>query len=90
MQEKFEFNSTWKFKIYPVKNADGYLWSFTQNRKVLWENMRDEGKLSGNEYEISESSIAHDLFSPGYLYISVRVQINGQWADTASTWVILK
>lgn len=48
---------------------------------MIWENYRDEGTLSGNEYGIHPGSVAHSKFTPGDVEVWVRASINGQWTD---------
>jgi len=69
------------FKVKAIPSAEGFLWGFFQNGVMVWENYRDEGTLSGNEYGIHPGSIAHSKFAHGDVEVWVRASINGQWTD---------
>ena len=71
--------------------AEGYLWSFSQNGKVVWENLRDEmGYTAGGTYAILAGSAAHDRFVPGPVQVSVRA-VQGQFlADPTVITIILQ
>ena len=71
--------------------AEGYLWSFSQNGEVVWENLRDElGYTAGGTYAILAGSPAHDRFVPGPVQVSVRA-VQGQYlAEPAIITVILQ
>jgi hypothetical protein len=78
------------FKVTPVENADGYLWGFFQNNVLIWENLRDEGVLSGTEYGIMKDSFAQSKFEPGDVEVWVRASINGQWTYPAIITILLE
>jgi hypothetical protein len=85
-----DYEGSYLFKIKPIDGADGYLWGFFQNDVMVWENMRDEGELSGTEYGIPEGSIAHNKFIPGPVQVWVRASISGQWTDPTIITIYLK
>jgi hypothetical protein len=76
-----DYNSSYLFKIAPITGANGYLWGFFQNGVLVWENNRDEGKFSENEYSIMEGSVAHSKFKPGNVEVWVRANVAGQWTE---------
>jgi hypothetical protein len=75
------YSGYWMFKVEPMVFAQGFLWGFTQNGVLVWENLRDEGSLSGNEYAISPGSLAQSHVTPGSVDVSVRAWINDHWSD---------
>lgn len=79
--ELIAFSSTWVFQVQPIPNASGFLWGFEQNGVLVWENYRNEGKLSGETYTIFEGSYAHSLFTTGALKVWVRALIYNEWTD---------
>jgi competence ComEA-like helix-hairpin-helix protein len=76
-----DYEGSYLFKVKPVPSAEGFLWGFFQNGEMVWENYRDEGILSGDEYGIHPGTLAHSRFVPGPLEVWVRASINGQWTD---------
>ena len=78
------------FKLKPIEAADGYLWSFFQNGVMIWQNLRDEGQLSGIEYGIHPGSEGHTRFVPGEVDVWVRASINGQWTGAIIITVRLR
>jgi hypothetical protein len=69
------------FKVKPVPGASGYLWGFFQGGKMVWENYRNEGKLSGTQYGIQPGTPAHKKFVKGNLEVWVRGLVNGKWTN---------
>jgi hypothetical protein len=88
--QTLSYDSSWFFKVHPIAGADGYLWGFAQNGVFVWENMRDEGSLSGNEYVILAGSVAHSKFVPGSVEVWVRAWINGHWTEAAVITIYLQ
>jgi uncharacterized delta-60 repeat protein len=78
-----DYEGSYLFKVKPVPGAQGYLWGFFQNGEMVWENYRDEGVLSGDEYGIHPGTLAHSRFVPGPVEVWVRASIHGQWTDAA-------
>lgn len=85
-----DYKNSYLFKVTPVSGANEYLWGFFQNNVLVWENLRDEGVLSGTEYGIDESSYAHSKFQQGLVEIWVRAKINGEFTDAAIITINLK
>ena len=79
--QTLDYEGSYLFKVQPIASAEGFLWGFFQNGVMVWENYRDEGVLSGNEYGIHPGTIAHSKFAPGDVEVWVRAAINGQWTD---------
>jgi competence ComEA-like helix-hairpin-helix protein len=78
-----DYEGSYLFKVKPVPSAEGFLWGFFQNGEMVWENYRDEGILSWDEYGIHPGTLAHSRFVPGPVEVWVRASINGQWTDAA-------
>lgn len=79
--QTLDFNSDWYFRVQPMANAEGYLWGFFQGGEAVWENLTNEGVLSGNEYTIYAGSEAHSRFTPGSVEVWVRAWVNGTWTE---------
>jgi hypothetical protein len=73
-----------------VEDAQGYLWGFFQDGVMVWENLRDEGHLSSNEYGIWTGTTAHDKFSIGDVQVWVRAWVNGEWTDATVITIHLR
>jgi len=76
-----DYEGSYLFKVEPIPDAQGFLWGFFQNGVMVWENLRDEGTLSGNEYGIHPGTVAHSQFAPGSVEVWVRALINEQWTE---------
>ncbi|MGW0810300.1 hypothetical protein [Nonomuraea sp. NPDC002799] len=68
-------------RVKPVEGSAGYLFGFFQRGKMVWENQRDEGHLSGTEYVIEPGGEAHTHLRKGALEIWARALIDGQWSE---------
>ena len=79
--QTLDYEGSYLFKVKRIAVAESYLWGFFQDGVMVWENYRDEGTLSGNEYGIHPGSLAHSKFVPGDVEVWVRASINGQWTD---------
>jgi hypothetical protein len=72
-----DYEGSYIFEVTPRADAEGYLWGFFQNGVMVWENMANEGVLSGTTYAIEEGTFAHTQFSPGYTEVWVRPMLGG-------------
>jgi hypothetical protein len=89
--QDISYAGDWIFNIQPSPYyADSYLWGFFQNGVLVWENLRDEKKLSGTQYTISSTSLAHSKFAPGKLTVVVRAQIGRIWTPANQITVTLR
>ena len=79
--QTLDFEGWYLFRVQPIPSAQGYLWRFFQNGSLVWENLQDEGSLSGNVYYIAADGVAHTKFLPGDVKVSVRALVNGRWTD---------
>jgi hypothetical protein len=85
-----DYNGSYLFKVETMPNAHEFLWDFFQNGVMVWENLRDEGTTSGNDYGIHPNTIAHSKFVTGSVEVWVRASINGQWTDATVITIYLR
>ena len=78
------------FKVQKLWGADSYLWSFNQNGKMVWENYRDEGKLSGPQYAILQGTEAQRRFLPGPVEVWVRGWDGHDWSAATIIRIYLR
>jgi len=89
--QSLDYEGDYFFKVTDIQGAEGYLWSFSQNGAVVWENLRDEmGLTSGGTYAILKGSAAHSRFVPGPVEVSVRAQKGEFLADPVVITIILQ
>ena len=88
--QALDVEGTYLFKVHPIEGADGYIWGFSQDGVLLWENQRDEHHLSSNEYAILQDTRAHDVFVVGDVQVSVRAVKSGTRSDAATITVRLR
>jgi hypothetical protein len=70
--QTLDYAGDYFFKVTEIEGALGYLWRFSQNGVVVWENQRDEmGLTSGGAYAIPKGSEAHSRFVPGPVEVTV-------------------
>src|SRR5215211_767119 len=74
--QTLDYKGSYLFKVEPIAAAQGFLWGFFQNGVMVWENYRDEGKLSTNEYGIHPGTTAYTKFAPGSVQVWVRALID--------------
>lgn len=79
--QTLDYYGAYLFRVQPMANASNYLWGFFQNGVLVWENWRDEQRLSINEYGIYPNTLAHSKFIPGDVQVWVRGIIDGQYTD---------
>ena len=90
-QQILDYEGSYLFKVTDIKGAEGYLWSFSQNGVVVWENLRDEkGFTAGGAYEIPEGSEAHSRFMPGPVEVVVRAKMGDYLTDPAVITILLQ
>ncbi len=87
IRETIDYNSTWKFKVYPVANAEAYYWEFLQNngKEVVWSI-----QVPYNKLEIPKDSDRDQRFERGELVVDVKALVNGEWTKVNGILVILK
>ena len=88
--QTLDFEGSYLFRVQPIASAQGYLWGFFQNGVMVWENWRDEGALSDNEYGIHPGTVAHTKFALGAVDVWVRASIDGQWTDATVITIYLQ
>jgi len=88
--QTLDYEGAYLFKVTVVSAAQGYRFSFFQNDKMSWENLRDAHTLSGVEYGIGAGTSAHDLFVPGDVQVLVSAQVAGQWTNARTITIHLR
>jgi hypothetical protein len=91
--QTLDYEGDYLFKVTDIEGAGGYLWSFSQNGVVVWENQRDEmGLTSGGTYAIFKGSEAHSRFVPGPVEVTVRALMsdNQYYSEPAVITIILQ
>ncbi len=83
------YGGDYLFKLHPVEGADGYLWGFKQDGLLMWENQRDEGRVSSDEYRIEAGTLAHARLHPGAVEVLVRARICGAWTAAGTIMIEL-
>ncbi len=89
-QQILDYGKDYLLKVAPFKDATGYLWGFFQDGKLIWDNLRDEGTLSGNSYNILAGSKAHSLINHGELQIWVRGLVDNEYSEAAVITIQLR
>jgi len=87
---ELDYDSIYQFKVSPVPGADGYQWTFIQKDIVVWDNLRDTGKLTANELLISPRDSAYVAFKRGPLRIQVRALIAAEWTQVSTITIHLR
>lgn len=88
--EILAYASDWLFEAEPLAGAQGFLWDFFQRGSLVWENYRDEGSLSGEQYTIPVGSTAHSLLLPGSVEVWVRAWKDGKWTEATKILIYLQ
>ncbi len=88
--QTLKFDGSWLFKIKPMIDAQEFMFGFFQNNELVWENMRDEGTASGNEYVLLQGSPAQNKFVPGEVEVWVRVWKNDTWSEATVITIYLE
>jgi hypothetical protein len=91
--QALDYEGDYSFKVLDIPGADGYLWRFSQNGVVVWENLRDEmGLTAGGTYAILQGSVAHSRFVPGPVEVSVQALMAGEqyYSETTTITIILE
>jgi hypothetical protein len=91
--QTLDYEGDYLFKVTDIEGAAGYLWRFSQNGVVLWENQRDEmGLTAGGAYAILKGSEAHSRFVPGPVEVTVRALMsdNQYYSDPTVITIILQ
>jgi len=89
------FGQLLQVNVTSVSNATGYLFGFFQGNEMVWENYRDERKLSNTNYEIPAGSAAWQKFHKGAsgqaaeVKIWARALVHGEWTDATIITVYL-
>lgn len=79
--QTLDLEGSYLFKVTATPNASGYLFGFFQNGDPVWENLANEGNLSGTQYGISAGSEGQSRFEAGEVEVWVRALVYGQWTE---------
>ncbi len=79
--QTLDFEGDYLFRVYEIEGISDYLWGFFQEGVLVWENSRDEGQLSSNEYGVYAGTEAHSRFAKGDVDVWVRALGEGGWSD---------
>jgi hypothetical protein len=88
--QTLDYEGAYLFKVKRIAGASGYLWAFFQGGEMVWENNRNEQKLSGTEYAIRPGTPAHKKFVKGKVAVWVRGLVNGKWTKATIITVHLQ
>lgn len=80
-QQVLTYGGDYLFKVEAFPGAESYLWGFFQDGVMVWENLRDEGILSGNEFGLLSGSKGYDSLSTGEVQVMVRAVVGGQYTE---------
>jgi len=78
------------FQVGAVPGASGYLWGFFQNGRMVWENQRNEGGLSGRNYGLRAGSPGWKALKQGEVEVWCRAYVNNQWTDATVIRITLR
>lgn len=78
------------FQVNEVPGASGYLWSFFQNGKMVWENLKNERKLSGRNYGLMVGSLGWKALKAGEVEVWCRACVNDQWTEATRITITLQ
>jgi len=86
-----DLESSYIFKVKPIVEASGYQFSFYQDSKLIYDNQRDEGKLSlDGEFVIHPYNPSHSKFGVGEVEVVVSAKVDGSWTDKRVITITLK
>ncbi len=88
--QTLDYEGDYFFKVTDIEGGGGYLWRFSQNGVVVWENQRDEmGLTAGGTYAILKGSEAHSRFVPGPVEVYVRALMSDNQYYSEPTVIII-
>ena len=88
----WDLGSYYSFEVNTVNNAEGFVWTFYQNKKIVYDTWRESGGLliEGTRYDTNYGDISKK-FQEGLLTIQVRSKLrNGSWTEPSYLFVYLK
>jgi hypothetical protein len=88
--QKLDLGGDYLFQVGDVPGASGYLWNFHQNGKTVWENYKNEGKLSGASYGLPAGSAGWKAFHAGEVEVTCRAYVNNEWTWEGKIKIILQ
>jgi len=89
-QQILDFGGDYLFKVQPYPDATGYLWGFFQDGVLVWENLRDDGEISGENYQFLFGSAGYKKIKPGEVEVWVRALVNNKFTEPAVIKIIIR
>ena len=88
--EKLSLKGNISIEVEKVEGARGYLFGFFQEGKMVWENLKDENKLSETSYVIKPDTDSWKALKPGKMEVWCRAAIGREWTARAIIKVTLE
>jgi len=86
-----DLEGSYMFKVEPITGAEGYAFGLYQNGSLIYENVRDEGKLSSDgEFAIHSDNAAHSKFRAGDVEVIIKAKVDGEWTRERIIFVTLQ
>lgn len=89
--QTLDLEGAYMFKVQQIPGAQGYLFGFFQNGAMIYENLRDNRRLSPDGVlNIWPNDPAHARFKEGPVQVWVRASVNNRWTNARVITIILK
>ncbi len=89
--QTLDLEGAYMFKVQQILGAQGYLFGFFQNGAMIYENLRDNRRLSPDGVlNIWPNDPAHARFKEGPVQVWVRALVNNRWTNARVITIILK
>ena len=88
--EKLSLKNDIIIKVEKVEGARGYLFGFFQEGKMVWENLKDDNKLSETSYVIKPGTDSWKALKPDKMEVWCRAYVNNAWTDVSKIKVTLE
>ena len=88
--EKLSLKGNISIEVEKVEGARGYLFGFFQEGKMVWENLKDENKLSETSYVIKPGTDSWKALKPGKMQVWCRAAVGREWTAPAKIEVTLE
>lgn len=88
--QSYKLGGTMLFQVQSLSGTMGYLWTFSQNGVIVWQNLDATGSLSGATMSVKGGSAAQHHMHPGPLQVRVRAEMKGgSWTSVSTITVQL-
>lgn len=89
--QTLDLEGAYMFKVKPIQDSTGYLFSFIQNGVVVYDNLRDAKKLSSNgEFALWPNNSFHNKFVAGNVKVVIKALVKGEWTNSREISINLK